>query len=494
MNTKKRPGRDKGYLRDMLPVAVAVGDKLHTLKWQPVPHYPEVWTALADEVACLAIFSHNCCIVGYLNAFPFTGTVSISGEDVPPGFGRWFLRHMGRPDDPGTATRHGRENAKRHPIELRVVHGVEMYGGPDANSPGGAGIYHESDWATGCSDGLLGCIQMLMGWCNRSWIFRLCRESWEQGRVVPFRLSMVEDYGGHDRTSTIQPKGYEGPSRIYGEWSVLDYSHIVRQLHPAAVLARQEKKAGVRGFGTIILEFLFEDCACSWLDYNQSDLKDNFWWWSLGRIVKESDGQGSPHLSRAANGMLQILSAYALRYNDADCLIDAVLSIFHCYDEQRRVVYRLSHLTEDGSPSYQYNHKVYQEGWRHSIPVRQTPDVYKGFEQELVYLGLRRAEMALHALTPNDELLSPTSPWVEAGLALDKMISELRERFTSGTHRQLEVIEYKGWSSIDVVPFTRMICQTATTAEVRAAHTKLDWPWWSDNEMNAWTGGLDNLE
>lgn len=471
-----------------LPGQLQVADRLHILDWGLAEGAQNIWIARAGNVACIAVESHNHLIVGYLNAFPDTGTIGIEGHMIPPGFGRWHFEAVGRPKDPGTATRYGRENARKHLVRLEPVEGVLVYGGPDANAPGGAGIYMESPWATGCTDGVIGCLRMLVGWANRSWIWRLDPHRFNAGQVEWMRLhDLVEDYYGHDKTGTIQPKGYEGPSRIYSGYSTLDHAHLVRMIHPAVALAREEKKARLVGVGQLMLDAITEDVSSAWLDQNLNDPRWAPHWWSIEGIQIHSGGAGSPQLGREVNAALQVLAAEAeLRGRSWD-LCHFLTLLWECYDEQRQVLYRIS-AEENGLPSNKYNHKVYQEPWSHSIPQGEQPDVYKAFEQELVWLGLRRAVAALKAC-PCD-----SQDYRHAVISGERMVAELHERATSGPHRALEVIEKKGWSSIQVAPWTRVINGTEGLDQVRAMHENLSYPWWADNPMNAWTGDPNSLQ
>jgi len=473
-----------------LPTQLQVADRVHDLHWQVEHSNRNIWLARAGDVACVAVQSHNHLIVGYLNAFPRRGTIGIEGHMIPPGFGRWHFEVVGRPENPGTATRYGRENARKHLVRLEPVEGVLIYGGPDANAPGGAGIYMESSWATGCPEGMVGCLQMLVGWANRSWIWRLDPQRFDAGQIEWMRLhDCIEDYYGHDKTGTIQPKGYGGSSRIYGNYKTLDHAHLVRMIHPAVALAREEKKAGLVGVGQLMLDAITEDVSSAWLDQNLNDTRSGWSsnWWSIEGIQRFSGGAGSPHLGRELNAALQVLAAEAELRGHCYDLCHFINMLWECYDEQRHVLYRIS-AEESGVPSHKYNHKVYDEQWSHSIPQGEQPDVYKGFEQELVWLGLRRAVEALKA-TPCDSV--DYRPAVIAG---ERMVAELHERATTGQHRALEVIEKRGWSSIEVAPWTRVINGTEDLDQVRAMHQNLNYPWWADNPMNAWTGDLGELE
>jgi hypothetical protein len=354
------------------------------------------------------------------------------------------------------------------------VAGLEVYGPKDANAPGGQGIYQESQWAVGCSEGLEDSHAMLIGWANRQGIFRWDRDAFDAGRLEPHEWN--DDFHGLDETRTFAPQGYEGGLKMQG-YGQLDHAHLVRMVHPARTMATEGY-----AFGEVCCRALADDVIAHWVRPNTSDAKlGKSHWWSVAGIEKHTPaGIGTPHAGRQLNGALQALAAaidglpFDLdepgwhRYGQA---LDRILAFVNLMiDQEREALYVIRYLDEAGKPSNKWSHKM-QEGFGNTVPDGERPDIYKGFEHSLVLLGLQAAARC-------------GWPTAKAG-----KFADLLRRRLGGRNAELEVIDHPEWSSPKQATWDNLIGGTATQAELEAA-VQPSTPWWGSHPMNAYTGDL----
>ena len=428
-----------------------------------------------DGLARVTVTSHGTVIRGVVNAFAGTRSVPVDGRPLPPGYARWRIEEMGRFPDPGTATERGLENARRHRVQLTDYSGTLIAGQNDANAPGGSGIYHESDWAVGCREGLEDALLLCLGWANRMGIWRWDRMAYDDGRIEPHRWS--PNFPGIDQTRTFPAHDYYGVTKL-GPYSQLDHSHLNRWTHMARV-------AALHGFafGELCVRSIAEDVVACWVTANKNDTKvTQFHWWSCEGIERFTpDHIGTPHAGRHFAGALQGIAAALQIPNLADHdgrawdryrnAVKRLLSYSRrMIDEQREVIYVIRHLTESGLPSHTYQHKR-QEHFGNTIPEGLTPDIYKGFEHSLVYLGFRRlAEL----------------DWFEFDDVARDCALVLARRYPENNH-ELEVVEHPEWSSPKSATWDDLISGLASR-EVADATADYNAPWWSDHPFNSYTG------
>jgi hypothetical protein len=430
-------------------------------------------------IAPIAFTGHGSLVIGYMNAFAGNGPIEVNGYEVPPGYARWHLIELGNPPDSREATRAGRYNAAKHPPIIHSHHGLDMAGVKNANEPGGAGIYHTSFWATGCKDGVGNCLQLALGWANRMPIFRLRRDMWDDNVIAPHEFAAGE-FQGMDRTRTYGPDGFAGTQKLDG-YDALDHAHIVRMAHPAGVIARNYS------FGAFLLSMLFQDVRASWFVMNRSDEKVNqhHWWSLIGMQRHYEHGVGCPEFGRAWAGALQIL-AWAIETADRnetverysfwpgeeieDCLSMAIDAMTRMQDHFGWL-YVIWPTLPSGAPSSRYKHKVVDEQWSHHIPEGMQPPVFKGFEQELVFLAIAR-------------LIMTGEPKCDAlRVVADQLAVALRNDMET---RQLMVVGEDEWSSDEKTSWQPYIYGYATSSQVDDQQRSI--PWWSDNAANAlWT-------
>lgn len=423
--------------------------------------------------------SHGTVIVGKVNAFAGSGVLEVDGYEVGPGYGRWeFAGDIAPTPDPMTATRTGRQNAQRHRVDLMTVNGLQLAGTPDANAPGGQGIYAETEWASGCAAGVEDNLKLCLGWANRTAIWRWDRDAYAEGRIEPHQWG--SDFPGLDQTRTFMPVGYEGPKRIEGagkQWTQLDHAHLVRFVHPARGVAQDGYS-----FGELATRALADDVIACWTTPNTSD--SNLYrshWWSCDGIERFTPANiGTPHAGRQFNGAMQALAA-ALdsipietdpsAFDRCGAAVDRLMSfVSRMIDEDRSVLYVIRYLDEAGKPSSKWQHKM-QESFGNTVPDGETPDIYKGFEHSLVYLGLR-------ALARCDW------PTPLAG----KYASVLGSRL-GRSNAQLEVIDHPEWSSPKQSTWDEFISGQATKQEIDAALAQ-NTPWWAGHPLQSYTGDL----
>ena len=430
-----------------------------------------------DGIAPIAFMGHGSLIIGYMNCFAGTGDQEVNTYTVPPGYARWYLVDDGLPPDDRRATRAGRHNAKTHPAITHTHSGLEMSGVKSANEPGGQGIYHTSDWATGCSDGLRSCLRLALGWANRMPIFRLRRDMWDDMAIAPHEFRAGQ-FQGMDRTRTYGPDGYGGAQKVDG-YDGLDHAHLNRMTHPVGVIAARYE------FGVFLLAMLFRDVQASWFITNASDDKiHQHHWWSLTGMQRHyRHGIGCPELGRAWAAVLQVLAwcmeirqrlDLDMPYWDNEAIDDAVSMATDAMARMQHPdgwLYVIYPELPNGTPSPRYQHKVYDEQWSHHIPEGQQPPAFKGFEQELVYLAVSRCIC--------------TGDPVADGMRhiADQLATSLRSDMRT---RQLMVVGQEDWSSDELTNWQPFIYGYADNLTLQVAQSNQ--PWWSDNPANAfWT-------
>jgi len=430
-----------------------------------------------DGCASVVVESHGSRIVGKVNAFAGNGTVVGDGWVLPPGYARWTIEDIGTPPDPRTATRQGRALAERHRAQLVEIGGVMIAGKPDANGPGGQGIYHESDWAVGCPAGIEDALRLAVGWANRMGTWRWDRAAYEEGRIVPHRWSA--GFPGIDQTRTFPAHDYDGLVKLEN-YSQLDHSHLNRWTHVARIAALHGY-----AFGELCVRSIAEDVIACWTTPNASDDKmHKSHWWSCDGIEKFTPANiGTPHAGRQFAGALQGIGAGLLlpsleqrdpkTYDRYRLAAKRLLSFARrVLDEERAAIYVIRYLDEAGKPSNKYKHKR-QEHFGNTIPEGENPDIYKGFEHSLVYLGFRRL-----AAIPDFEF---------ADVARD-CAAVLARRYPENNH-ELEVVEHPEWSSPDPATWDDLISGMASR-EVVSSYLSYNAPWWSDHPLNSYTGDL----
>lgn len=429
-----------------------------------------------DGLARVRVTSHGTTIVGVVNAFAGTGTVDVDGHPLPPGYARWRIEEMGRFPDPGTATARGAEIARKHRVTLVEHWGTYLAGYPDANAPGGQGIYHESDWAVGCPEGLEDALRLCLGWANRMGTWRWDRAAYDAGRIEPHRWSA--GFPGIDQTRTFPVHDYGGAVKL-GNYTQLDHAHLNRWTHVARV-------AALHGFafGELCVRSIAEDVIGCWTTPNSSDDKlGKSHWWSCDGIERFTPKNiGTPHAGRQFAGALQGIAAGLLLPSLAErdqrtyrryCAAAKRLLSFarQMIDEDRDAIYVIRYLDEAGKPSNKYAHKR-QEHFGNTIPEGSNPDIFKGFEHSLVCLGFRRL-----AEIPDFEF---------ADVAMDCALV-LARRYLDRNH-ELEVVEHPQWSSPKAATWDDLISGLASR-EVVQATADYKAPWWGDHPLNSYTGG-----
>lgn len=478
--------------------SIVVGGRTHSIHWRKVAGWDGVEIGQrCGGVAPILFRSHGSVIFGIMAPFADSGAqeyrdlmlvyrgmedfISTSGESgvIEPGYGRFWMLSGGAAPDPDTATEEGRKNAGKHPLrdeDFDWSKGFALFWGKDANGPGGRGIYQENEWAVGCPQGLMDSLRILLGWANRNAIFRLERNEWDEGLIAPHAFDHPDrpPYRGNDQTKTYAPQGYEGEVTIDG-YRQLDNAHGMRMLNPAYITGKYDYSFGV--FCTTMLAF---DVEATWVIENINDAKKQPHWWSVKGIMAHTPaGIGSPYAGRQLNYALQALcAAWELRvpfeFESAILLMWDFLE--HIFDPSECLLYRISFYDEFGNESNKWKHKVEQEGWDHTIPAGGKPDVYKGFEQALVFCGLGRFVEVIRGLDP------------ASGERAEKMYYAMHDRMCI-QNRDLEVIGHREWSSSREAPFSEFILDTISNSDLDYA-MKSNQAWHSDNPMNAYTGGL----
>lgn len=498
---RRKPKRREDDERKVY-ASVTVDGTDHDIQWSLTPHWPGI--KIGKRIGGLAPImfeDHGSVIFGLMNCFANAGPWSYSDlavdyeddgevqEDlipakgkegtIQPGYARFWMLDWGASPEPGTATEDGFENAWNHalsPSDLNYELGFPIYFGKDANGPGGQGIYQESDWAVGCTEGLASSLLILLGWANRNAIFRLDEIQWDQGIIAPhdFVNPDLPPYQGNDQTKTFAPQGYEGDVTIEG-YRQLDHAHAMRMLNPAFITGSYGYSFG--RFCTAMLAF---DVEATWILPNANDTKANAHWWSVkGMTLNTPEGIGSHFAGRPINYAMQALAkAYMLDidYELEESLLRMNEFLLHIYDESNHLFYRISYFAENGQPSNKWKHKVEQEGWDHSIPEGGKPDVYKGFEQALVWLGFRHFRRVVDDLDPDN------------AERRDEMELMVKERLMK-QNRDLEVIGHPEWSSSREAPWNEFILDTISTSDLEFAKKSVQ-AWHSDNPLNAYTGDL----
>ena len=355
--------------------------------------------------------------------------------------------------DPATATIWGRENAEKYQGRYVTPN--------DANEGGGAGIYFENEWAAGCSIALQTCHDIAVQWANRMPLARLDWDALVKGEIRAFDWG--EDHLGLDRSRNLQPAPFalkDSQGR-----RILDHSHTNR-----AVLATGYAAKNGNAFCRFMSWCYAQDVRASWTLPNLYDSKKNALLWSAHGIMQNTPrGIGSPILGREFDGALRALvAAIECGFEEfkADLMLLAKLAVY-CFDHDDQALYVIYPQNEHGHPSSKYKHKVYDEGWSHSIPAGAQPPVCKTFEVARVYLGLKAAQRVLH--------------WAP----LDTVILGLNTRLHAD-NSQLAVIGHPEWSSTEQTPYTDLILgqNPGNLDELQRANT----PWWGDHKLSAYTG------
>lgn len=504
----QRPDRPQAPTRPTNPdrgdrnvyAGLYVGGKHHSITWRNDRVFDGIQIGQRIEGLAPILFKSNDCVIfGLMAAFADHGAQQYTGlevnyygaEDilpiearegiVEPGYGRFWIIDQGNRVDPGTAIDEGRQNAESHKFgyeHLDFRDGYWIYWGQDANGPGGKGIYQQSEWAAGCAEGVAASLLQAVGWANRNAVFRLEQDSWDKGALVPYIFDHPDrpGYKGNDQTKTFPPQGFEGPVTLDGGYRQLDNAHGMRWLNPAYLIGKYGYS-----FGTFCVAMMAFDVEATWVISNINDSKANPHWWSVDGIVSHTPaGIGSPYAGRQFNYAMQAIAA-AWELEVPFELETAISKLFdlieHIYDEVNHVIYRISFLDEFGRESNKWKHKVEQEGWDHTIPPRAKPDVYKGFEQQLVWLGLMRFSRVL------DE-----AGFTDAHRYCERIIDDIRVQMQKQI-RDLEVIGHPEWSSSRQAPFSEFILDTVSNSDLEFQKNS-NQPWWSDHPLNSCTGDL----
>tara|TARA_E500000305_G_scaffold108357_1_gene110571 strand:- start:30138 stop:31556 length:1419 start_codon:yes stop_codon:yes gene_type:complete len=369
--------------------------------------------------------------------------------------------------NPQTATENGRRNAEKYEGAYQAPN--------DANAPGGAGIYMESEWAVGCRAGLRTCHTIARAWAERMPVARLDWDALVAGQIRPYDWG--EQHKGLDRSRNVAPEPFvlKHPTGV----RPADHSHMNRAVLPTGYAAKH---------GNAFCRFMSwcyaQDVRASWDLPNVRDTKRDALMWSAHGIMGNTPrGTGSPILGREIDGAFRALvAAIECGFEEfkADLMLLAKLAVY-CFDQDDRALYAINYLNEHGTVSSKWKHKVIDESWNHSIPGRAVynssggfvswdgarPVVYKTFELARVYLGLTHAQRVLK--------------WGP----LDNVLYRLIERLESD-NSQLAVIGHPEWSSTEQTPWTDLILGDASNYDLDKLESGQSW--FSDNPRNAYTG------
>lgn len=494
-----------------IPVSIAgvLADGRHfDLTFTEAKNFPGVFiTEVVDGLCAMAMNSFGGWAVGVLNPFARNGSVELDRLEVGlgstrtvendvtilPGWGRWTSADIHEIPDPGTATQAGRINAAKtlNRFQFAIHDGLRVTNTKDANEPGGAGIYMENEWAVGCPDGIEVSHYLALGWANRNAIFRFDRASWVRGRIAPHSFEADPSYKGIDTTKTFPPQGYEfdKPSGDrQGAMNQLDYSHIVRMVHPVRAIASQGSK-----FGLILGLCLAAEARAALAIENTNDSLMQPWamyYWSVfGWMNSRSRGTGSGLGGRHFNGALRALNGYISaaskeRSLDKVEFVDPyVVSLQICADAalyhfnwNQGLFYRLGYATDSGfEPSPQWLHKVRDEQWPHRIPEGETPAVWKGFEHALTFGGLRDSNQVLSAIV---------GPQPEFQRMLERMADRMAEN-----NPTLGVWENPAWGTPDTATWTNYVLGH-DRADIISMTETYPADWTGDHPANCFPGDL----